>query len=55
MNREFFTSNEAVVETSSEAACMPGRLVTLKHLYCLDWFVCETNFKLQAINTFQAG
>lgn len=33
MNRKLFICNEAVVETSCEAACMPGRVGTFKNLY----------------------
>lgn len=33
MNGKLFISNKAVVETSSEAACMPGRVVAFKNLY----------------------
>lgn len=33
VNIKLFISNEAVVETSCEAACMPDRVMTLKNLY----------------------
>ena len=33
MDRKWFISNEAGVETSSEIVCMPGRLMTFENLY----------------------
>lgn len=53
MNRKLFIFNEAVAETSCAAARMPGRLMTLKKFFDLDWFVFETGSGLKGTGTFR--
>lgn len=55
MNRKLFIFNEAVAETSCAAARMPGRLMTLKKFFDLDWFVFETGSGLKGTGTFVKG